>query len=101
MDIKKENIFLDSEMSAKLSSLIPLFSFKNKKPEDLIIFPDIGTSYYMSPEVLNKDKIEIKCGEKIEIYSLGATLYNLAFGIYPYGLNDNIGDDYNKIKKIF
>ena len=37
--------------------------------------------------------------EKIDVYSLGVTLYNLTFGCYPYDLNKAKGNDYEKIKQ--
>ena len=46
-------------------------------------------------------KIKESC--KIDIYSLGVTLYNLAFGFFPYKLNNVKSKDYdgilNNIKK--
>ena len=59
----------------------------------------MGTGRYMSPEMLNKKKIKVKFFEKIDIYSLGVTLYNLAFDCYPYGLSDIKDDDYGMIIK--
>ena len=73
MDIKKGNVVLDSEI--------------------------IGTGRYMAPEILNQKEIEVKYCEKIDIYSLGVTLYNLAFASYPFNLNEVKGDDYKEIKE--
>ena len=42
-------------------------------------------------------KIKESC--KIDIYSLGVTLYDLAFGCYPYNLNDVGNKDYENILK--
>ena len=53
----------------------------------------------MAPEILNEKEIEVKYCEKIDIYSLGVTLYNLAFASYPYNLNEVKGDDYKEIKE--
>jgi len=99
MDIKKGNIVLDSEMNIKLIDFSSAFSFKNYEPNEEIILPRIGTGRYMPPEMLNKKKIKVKFFEKIDIYSLGVTLYNLAFDCYPYGLSDIKDDDYGMIIK--
>ena len=99
MDIKKGNIVLDSDMNIKLIDFSSAFSFKNYEPNEEIILPRIGTGRYMPPEMLNKKKIKVKFFEKIDIYSLGVTLYNLAFDCYPYGLSDIKDDDYGMIIK--
>jgi len=97
MDIKKGNIVLDSDLNPKLIDFSSCFSFENYKPGEIIPFNKIGTGRYMPPEILNGKGIEIKYGDKIDVYCLGVTLYNLAFGCYPYGLNNVKGDDYEKI----
>ena len=97
MDIKKGNIVLDSEMNIKLIDFSAAFNFKNCEPDEEIILPRMGTGRYMSPEILNREKIKVKFFEKIDIYSLGVTLYNLAFGFYPYNLNNVQGNDYQNI----
>ena len=99
MDIKKGNIVLDQELNAKLIDFSSAVSFENSEPNELITFHLMGTGKYMSPEILNKTTIEKKYTGKIDVYSLGVTLYNLAFGIYPYGLNKIKGYDYDKIKE--
>ena len=99
MDIKKANIIIDSDFNPKLIDFSSTFSFEKYKPNDIIKLPMLGTGRYMSPEILNKQEIEIKYGDKIDIYSLGVTLYNLLFGIFPYGLNTVQGNNYEQIKE--
>ena len=41
--------------------------------------------------------MKIKYAEEIDIYSLGITLYTLAFDTYPYNLSDIKGKQYDKI----
>ena len=43
--------------------------------------------------------MKIKEGCKIDIYSLGVTLYDLAFGCYPYNLDEVGNKDYDNILK--
>ena len=99
MDIKKGNIILDSELNPKLIDFSSTVSFEKSKPNETIKLPLIGTGRYMAPEILNEKEIEIKYAEKIDVYSLGVTLYNLTFGCYPYDLNKAKGNDYEKIKQ--
>ena len=97
MDIKKGNIILDSEMELKLIDFSSSFSYQHFEPNYEIKFGKIGTGRYMAPEILNKTQMRIKDGQKIDIYSFGITIYYLAFGIYPYGLSEIKGGDYDKI----
>lgn len=97
MDVKKANIVINSNFDAQLIDFSSTFSLKAYQPEDIIIFPMIGTGRYMPPELLNKTKMEAKYGGKIDMYSLGVTLYHLCFGFYPYGLNNVKGDDCAKM----
>lgn len=99
MDIKKANIIIDSDFNPKLIDFSSTFSFEKYAPNDIIKLPMLGTGRYMSPEILNKQEIEIKYGDKIDVYSLGVTLYNLLFGIFPYGLNAIQGNNYEQIKE--
>ena len=98
-NITKRNIVLDSELNPKIIDFLNVFSFEGYKPNDIIKLPLIGTGRYMAPEILNETEFEIKYGDKIDIYSFGVTLYNLAFGYYPYDLNNVKGDDFKNIKE--
>lgn len=97
MDVKKGNIVLDYELNPKLIDFSSTSSFEKMEPQTIVQYYKIGTGRYMPPEVINKTDIEVKYGDKIDLYCLGITLFNLAFGSYPYGLNKVKGDDYNKI----
>ena len=99
MDIKEQKIILDDLLNPKIIGFSRAFSYEKYKPNDLIKLLNIGTGRYMAPEKVNELEIEAKYGDKIDIYSLGVTLYNLAFGSFPYGLNNVKDDDYNKLKE--
>ena len=49
--------------------------------------------------MMNKTQIQVKYTGKMDVFSLGVTLYNLAFGIYPYDLSKINGNDYDKIRE--
>jgi serine/threonine protein kinase len=72
---------------------------KSKK----IKLPTRGTSFYMAPEVIKGDTIDVTDLNKVDLYSFGVILYYFAFGYYPFNLtkedakqNDKI---YEKITK--
>ena len=96
MDIKPQNILIDEFLNIKLTD----FSISiNYKKLNCINLPMAGTPYYMSPEALNKREILASEASKIDIYSLGVLLYNLAFYDYPYKLNDVDSKDFTQIAK--
>ena len=99
MDIKQGNILVDSNLNIKLTDFSVSCSFALFHPEDLVKFPFVGTSKYMSPEIINRTHMKIKEASKIDIYSLGVTLYDLAFGEYPYKLKEVGSRDYDNILK--
>ena len=99
MDIKQGNILVDSNLNIKLTDFSVSCSYSAFHPEDLVKFPYVGTSKYMSPEIIERTHMKIKEGCKIDIYSLGVTLYNLAFGCYPYNLDEVGSKDYDNILK--
>ena len=97
MDIKQQNILVDDFLTVKLTDFS--VSLNYKKCQNYIDLPMVGTCYYMSPEVLNKERISVSEASKIDIYSLGVLLYLLAFYDYPYKLNDVGSKDYPQIAK--
>ena len=99
MDIKEGNILVDSNLNTKLTDFSVSCSYLAFHPEDIVKFPYVGTSKYMSPEIIERTHMKIKEGCKIDIYSLGVTLYDLAFGIYPYNLDEVGSKDYENILK--
>jgi serine/threonine protein kinase len=87
MDIKPENILIDEQLNPRLIDFSDSCVLTEFHPEDLVKFPFRGTSVYMAPEIIKRKKMKIIYSQKIDIYSFGATLYYLHFGIYPYDLN--------------
>jgi len=98
-DIKPHNIVMDEHLNIKIIDFSISLDYSNINSNNLIQLPLRGTSFYMAPEVIKKEIINIKELNKIDLYSFGIILYYLAFRTYPFGLNrDDIGD-YNKIYK--
>ena len=87
MDIKQQNILIDENFIIKITDFSVSFSYEKYKEGDKINLPFSGTSLYMSPEVLLKSTIDYEDCSKIDMFSLGVVLYNLAFEKFPYGLD--------------
>ena len=97
MDIKEGNILVDANLNIKLTDFSISCSYSAFHPEDIVRLPFAGSSKYISPEIINGTNIKVKDSCKIDIYSLGITLYNLAFGFFPYKLNEVKGKKYENI----
>ena len=97
MDIKPQNIVIDNELNTKLIDFSISLNYANENLEKEILLPCRGTLLYMSKEVLNSEKIKIKDLNKVDLYSFGVVLYNLAFGCYPYELTYKEQDDLDLI----
>ena len=59
----------------------------------------VGTCYYMCPEVLRKDSINVSYASCVDVYSIGVLLYLLAFCDYPYKLKEVDNKNYSQILK--
>jgi serine/threonine protein kinase len=103
MDIKQQNILIDENLNIKITDFSVSFSYEKYKENDKINLPLSGTSLYMSPEVLLKAQIDYEDCSKIDMFSLGVVLYNLAYEKFPYDLDysykRNFGLILDKIKK--
>ncbi len=99
MDIKQNNIVVDEFMNFKIIDFSISINYQDKKLNDTIILPIIGTSFYMPLEVLYRQRIKYKNLNKIDLYSFGVILYNLAFDAFPYNLIYEDQEKYEQIKE--
>ena len=99
MDIKQRNILVNSELNIKLTDFSVSCYYGSFNALDIVKFPMVGTRKYMSPEIIERAHMKIKEAEKIDIYSLGVTLYILAFDSYPYKLDNAKGKGYDDLLK--
>ena len=97
MDIKQQNILIDENFNIKITDFSVSYSYEKYKEGDKIILPFSGTSLYMSPEVLSKTQIDYEDCSKIDMFSLGIVLYNLAFELFPYELDYSIKKNFKLI----
>ena len=104
MDLKPENIIIDDLLNVKIIDFSISIDYK-KLSSDTIKLPLRGTSFYMAPEVLRTDTIQVSDLNKVDLFSLGVVLYRLAFGNFPFGLIKDDSKKYaqilNKINKDF
>ena len=97
MDIKPQNIVIDEFINAKLIDFSISINYKDKELEDKIKLKFKGTNFYIPIEVHNEETINYKDLNKIDAYSLGVTLYSLAYGCYPFDLSFKDSKNYDSI----
>ena len=102
LDLKPQNIIIDEYLNAKLIDFSISIDYSKTKSKNIQLKCK-GTWAYMAPEVLSSEIINIKDLNKVDLFSFGVILYNLAFGIYPFNINKEDSKDYyktnEKIKK--
>ena len=98
LDIKPKNIVIDDSLTAKIIDFSISLDYSKIKSEEIKL-PMRGTNFYMAPEVLSTKMIKVKDLNKVDLFSLGVTLYFLAFGKYPFELSLDDVKDYNTIYK--
>ena len=84
-DIKPNNIFIKSK-KIKLGDFGCSIFIKDNN------FEQVGTIFYTAPEILQ----DLNYDEKCDLWSLGVTLYEIYFGVLPFGDKITI----NSVKKI-
>ena len=99
LDLKPKNIVIGDYLTVKLIDFSICLDY-SKIETNIIKLPFRGTSFYMSPEILSHKTLDVKDLNKVDLYSLGVIIFNLAFGSYPYGLTDEdieVNQEYSKI----
>ena len=95
-DLKPQNIVVDEYLNIKIIDFSVSLHY-GKIKSNQIKLKILGTNFYIAPELIKKRTIEIKDLNKIDLYSLGVIMYNLAFGNYPYNLKSEDSHNYDKI----
>ena len=70
-DIKPGNVFLDAHRNVKMGD----FGLAKELPsQSKFAYTNVGTPFYMSPEMVN----ELRYNEKSDIWAVGCLLYEMA-----------------------
>ena len=95
LDLKPQNITINEFLTVKLIDFSISIDY-SKMNSNQIKLTSYGTKYYMAPEVISSKTIDVKDLNKVDLFSLGVVLYNLAFGSFPFDYEYE--DFYNKEK---
>ena len=87
-DIKPQNILIDNSLNVKIIDFSVSLDY-SKINGNKMKLPLRGTYLYMAPEVIKSEIIKINDLNKVDLFSLGIILYNLAFNSFPFDLNKN------------
>lgn len=100
LDLKPQNITINDFLDVKLIDFSISIDY-SRMNSNQIELPSNGTQLYMAPEVLASKTIDVNDLNKVDLFSLGVVLFNLAFGTFPfdYGYDEfkNKEELYNKI----
>jgi len=98
LDIKPQNLIITDYLDTKLIDFSVSLDYSQIKGQEINLHY-AGTTYMMSPEIIMRKKIKIKDLQKVDLFSLGVTIYVLAFGHYPFEFTKGDDDEeiFNKI----
>ena len=94
LDIKPQNIIITEYLDIKLIDFSVSLDYSQKKGQDIQL-NIVGTPYYMSPEVIQEMRIKLKDLQKVDLFSLGVTLYVLGFGRLPFDITPGLDEKEN------
>lgn len=87
-DLKPQNILIDNSLNVKIIDFSVSLDYSKIKRNEIQL-PIRGTYFYMAPEVIKREIIQINDLNKVDLFSLGIILYNLAFNSFPFDFNEN------------
>lgn len=99
LDLKPQNLIINEFLDIKLIDFSVSLDY-GKVDKDTIKLPYVGTPSFMSPEIIENKRIRLKDLQKVDLFSLGITLYVLGFGAFPFNIKADDNDEVilNKMK---
>ena len=91
LDLKPQNILITEYLDIKLIDFSVSVEYGKLNSEEIKL-PYVGTPFFMPPEIIKRMKIKIRDLQKVDLFSLGVTLYVLAFGQYPFNIKQEDED---------
>ena len=96
LDLKPKNIVINDYLTVKIIDFSISIDYSILKTDKIKLKPR-GTPFYMAPEVISNQTIDKKDLNKVDLFSIGVILYNLAFCTFPFELTYDDKDNYNKM----
>ena len=98
LDIKPQNLIITDFLDIKIIDFSVAMDY-GKYTKDVKL-PYVGTTCLMAPEIIKTKRVKKKDMQKIDLFSLGVTIYMLAFGDFPFNMTRDDSDEeiYQKIK---
>jgi serine/threonine protein kinase len=98
LDIKPQNLIITDFLDIKIIDFSVSMDY-GKYTKDVKL-PYVGTTCLMAPEIIKTKRVKKKDMQKIDLFSLGVTIYVLAFGDFPFNMtrDDSDKEMYQKIK---
>ncbi len=84
-DLKSENILIQERDNRPVIKFIDFGLTTGTNNIDIVSAR--GTSEYIAPEILRKEKID----HRIDLYSFGVLLYKILYGKFPFSVQDQLG----------
>ena len=87
-DIKPANCFLDANLELKLADF-GLVEFYGKSSPNFTMKGEVGTDYYMAPELYSGQAYE---GPPVDVFASGVTLFIMCTGNFPFTVDKEYTD---------
>ena len=92
LDLKPQNILITEYLDIKLIDFSVSLDYSKITNEEVKL-PYVGTPFFIPPEIIKRMRVKSRDLQKVDLFSLGVTLYALGFGQYPFDIKTDDGDE--------
>jgi len=92
LDLKPQNILITEYLDIKLIDFSVSLDYSKITNEEVKL-PYVGTPFFIPPEIIKRMRVKSRDLQKVDLFSLGVTLYALGFGQYPFDITPDDGDE--------